>query len=85
MEAGTGAGAGWSSCTTTREWQAANTIAVSPLASHTSDSDGTAEAEDEEEEEEEEGADWWSAALMTPTGTSWSVVKVPNEKDYSVF
>jgi ribosomal protein L12E/L44/L45/RPP1/RPP2 len=61
---------------TTREWQAANTIAVSPLASHTSDSDGTAEeeeeeeAEEEEEEEEEEGEDWWSAALMTPTGTS---------------
>ena len=52
-------------------------MAVSPLASRTSDREGTVEGE-EEEEEEEVGALWWSAALITPTGTSWSVVKVPD-------
>ena len=54
-------------------------MAVSPLASRTSDREGTLDEEEEEEDEEEEvGALWWSAALITPTGTSWSVVKVPN-------
>ena len=56
-------------------------MAVSPLASRTSDREGTLDEEEDEEEEEEEeevGVLWWSAALITPTGTSWSVVKVPN-------
>ena len=69
-------------------------MAVSPLASHTSDREGTLdeeeeeeeeEAEEEEEVEEEEEALWWSAALITPTGTNWSVVKVPNHINIFYF
>lgn len=42
---GEGAGPLESSSTTTREWQAASTIAVGPLASHTPDREGTAEGD----------------------------------------
>ena len=44
-EDGEGAGAVESSSTTTREWQAASTIAVGPLASHTPLKGGTAEGD----------------------------------------
>lgn len=44
-EDGEGPGPLESSSTTTKEWQAARTIAVGPLASHTPDKGGTAEGD----------------------------------------
>ena len=141
-----GGGAGWSSsCTTTNEWHAASTMAVSSLAWSTEQSIGNEEEEEEgwvigprlaprvglalalglglglglgligvvfpdwgewglgisrtfavvitpdpdeeedaaaaDDEVEEDGWVGWAKtgalALMTPTGTSWSVVRVP--------
>ena len=56
-------------------------MAVSPLASHTSLNSGVDEVtEDEVAEDEVAEENIGSAAFITPTGTNWSVVNVPERK-----